>query len=82
MRSYRSTDLKQNLGDVLDIASREPIAITRHSKPRFVLMSVEAYEARFAADTRRSYGLDEMPDEHLEMLEAALTKSAKDSDRD
>lgn len=77
MRSYPSTDLKQNLGDVLDIASREPVTITKHRKPRFVLMSVEAYEARFAGDPRRSYAVDEMPDDHLAMLENALTSDDK-----
>ena len=30
--------------DVLDAASREPVTITKHQKPRFVLMSVHCYE--------------------------------------
>ena len=78
MRSYPSTDLKQNLGDVLNVASREPIAITKHRKPRYVLMSIEAYEARFPADPRRSYAAEDMPDEHLAMLEDALAAGSKD----
>ena len=75
MKSYPSTDLKQHLGDVLAAASREPIAITRHNKPRFVLMSREAYEARFPADPRRSYAVEEMPAEHLTLLEEALREA-------
>ncbi len=81
MREYPSTDLKQRLGDVLDAASREPISITRHGKARFVLMNVEAYEARFAEDTRKVYAAEEMPAEHLAMLEEAL-KTLTDGDRD
>jgi len=72
MRRYPSTELKQNLGDVLAVASREPVEITKHGKSRFVLMSVEAYEERFARDPRRSYAIEDMPDEHLEMIERAL----------
>ena len=78
MRNYPSTDLKQRLGDVLDAASREPVSITRHSKPRFVLMSVEAYEARFPFDERRTYAIEEMPDEHLALIETALANLSGD----
>lgn len=81
MRVYPSTDLKQRLGDVLDAASREPVSITRHGKARFVLMNVEAYEARFPEDSRKSYATEEMPAEHLALLEQAL-KNLTDGERD
>lgn len=81
MREYASSDLKQRLGDVLDAASREPISITRHGKARFVLMNVDEYEARLSNDTRKAYAIAEMPDEHLAMLEEALSDLA-DGDRD
>lgn len=81
MREYPSTDLKQRLGDVLDAASREPVSITRHGKARFVLMNVEAYEARFPEDSRKSYATEEMPAEHLALLEQAL-KNLTDGERD
>lgn len=77
MRSYASTDLKQNLGDVLAAASQEPVSITKHQKPRYVLMSVEAYEARMSRDPRRSYATSEMSDEHLAILEAAVALTDK-----
>jgi prevent-host-death family protein len=72
MRSYPSTDLKQNLGDVLAVASREPVTITKHGKSRFVLMSLETYQERFPRDPRRSYATGEMPQEHLDLLEDAV----------
>lgn len=71
MRTFPSTDLKQTLGDVLDAASQEPIAITKHNKTRFVLMSIHDFEQRFPKDERRAYAAAEMPAEHLEMLEAS-----------
>ena len=78
MKRYPSTDLKQNLGDVLAAASQQPVSITRHNKPRYVLMSIEAYEARFADDSRRAYAAKDAPVEHLEMLE----EYAAELDRD
>lgn len=74
MKSYPSTEMKQSLGDVLSAASREPVAITRHGKPRFVLMSIEEFERRQSLDPRRAYGLDDAPDEVVDMLLAALTQ--------
>lgn len=82
MREYASSDLKQRLGDVLDAASREPISITRHGKARFVLMNVDAYEARFADDARESYATEDMPDDHVAMLEEALNDLDKGGQRD
>lgn len=73
MRSFPSTDLKQTLGDVLDAANYEPIEITKHKKPRYVLMSIRDYEQRFKKDERKSFAVEEMPAEHLEMLEASLS---------
>lgn len=80
MQSFPSTDLKQTLGDVLAAAAQSPVAITRHKKPRFVLMTIEEYERRAGADPRRSYALDEIPQEHLEMLDDALTRQLNELD--
>ncbi len=74
MKTFASTDLKQNTGDVLDAANREPVAITRHSKPRYVLMSMDAYNARFPNDPRRAIALEEMPPDHLSMIEQAVAE--------
>jgi prevent-host-death family protein len=71
MRSFPSTDLKQTLGDVLDAATHGPIAITKHKKPRFVLMSFHDYEQRFRQDERQAFAAEGMPAEHLSMLEAS-----------
>ena len=78
MKSFPATDLKQNTGNVLDAANREPVAITRHRKPRYVLMSIDAYIARFPHDPRRAIAIEEMPEDHLRMIE----KAAAELDRD
>ncbi|WP_413990123.1 type II toxin-antitoxin system Phd/YefM family antitoxin [Labrys okinawensis] len=72
MKSFASTELKQHLGDILAAAEHEPIAITRHRKARYVLMDIETYERRFGNDPRQAYAIEEMPPEHLGLLEEAL----------
>lgn len=44
MRQFTTGDLNKQIGDVTDVASREPVILTRHKKPRFVLMSYEHYQ--------------------------------------
>jgi prevent-host-death family protein len=74
MKTFPATDLKQNTGDVLDAANREPIAITRHSKPRYVLMSIDAYNARFPNDPQQAIAIEDMPNDHLRMIENAVVE--------
>lgn len=80
MRRYPSSELKQHLGDVLAVASREPVAITKHGKSRFVLMSLETYEERFPEDPRRSYRIEDTPDQ-LAILEKALKEYDGEAER-
>ena len=72
MKSIASSALKTNLGDVLAAADHEPIAITRHSKTRYVIMDAEIYAAKFPRDLRRSYKVEETPDELFKMMEKAF----------
>jgi len=78
MKHYPSTDLKQNLGDVLAAASQQPVSITRHNKPRYVLMSIESYEARFGNDSRSVYVAEDAPSEHVAMLEEYAVELDRD----
>lgn len=72
MREYSATDLANKTGDVLSAAAQEEVEITRHGKPRFVLMSQERYERLVArGDTRRAVRVAEMSDvERRELLTA------------
>lgn len=46
MTAITATELKNATADVFDrVAARRAVAITRHDKPRAVLLSVEQYEA-------------------------------------
>ncbi len=76
MKRFTTGDLNKQVGDVTDAASREPVVLTRHNKPRFVLMSYEHYERmRSAGDPRRAYTVSEMPAEHAELFDEALDQA-------
>jgi hypothetical protein len=39
MRAFTTNDLNKQVGEVTDAATKLPVLITRHRKPRFVMMS-------------------------------------------
>ncbi|MFC3058553.1 type II toxin-antitoxin system Phd/YefM family antitoxin [Paenirhodobacter populi] len=78
MRSFPSSKLNCALGDVLDAASQEPVAITRHGAVRFVLMSIHGYESRFSKGERQTFATEDMPVAHLAKRESALPGLAED----
>jgi len=63
MKSYSTSDLVRAVGDVTHAAVTEPVVITHHAKPRYVLMSIAAYErlAQAPADPRRAWRAGEAP---------------------
>lgn len=72
---FPAADLARNTGDVLDAATRAPIIITRHRKPRFVLMSVERYAAMTGGGaTQKAHTLDDMPAKLKAAMVAALER--------
>lgn len=78
MRQFTTGDLNKQVGDVTDAASREPIVLTKHRKPRFVLMSYEHYERmRTGRDPRRAYHVSDMPEEHKDLFAAEIDQLAR-----
>lgn len=79
MREYSATDLANKTGDVLSAAAQEEVEITRHGKPRFVLMSQERYERLVArGDTRRAVRVADMSAAERQELLAALDAGLAD----
>ncbi|AZO28588.1 MULTISPECIES: type II toxin-antitoxin system prevent-host-death family antitoxin [Mesorhizobium] len=78
MRQFTTGDLNKQVGDVTDAAAREPVVLTKHRKPRFVLMSYEHYERmRAGGDPRRVYRVSEMPEEHRDLFLAEIDRLAR-----
>lgn len=76
MREFSTVDLVRKLGDVTRAATRAPVTITQHRKPRYVLMSVEDFAelGRKLKNPRKAYKLGEGPKE----VEDALLDTIKD----
>lgn len=50
-------------------ADRQPVTITKHDKPRFVLMTYNSFEAmKSRGDPRRVYAAGEAPQELVDII--------------
>jgi prevent-host-death family protein len=75
MRSFTTTDLNKQVGEITDAARKGPVVITHHRKPRYVLMSVEHYaRISHADDPRRVYAAGETPAEIAGLFSDDLDK--------
>ncbi|MDE0524082.1 MAG: type II toxin-antitoxin system prevent-host-death family antitoxin [Boseongicola sp.] len=75
MLQFTSTDLGNKTGDVLAAAAQEPVAITRHGKRRFVLLTTEKYEAlKTSGDPRIARRTADIPSDEGKLLVAELTR--------
>ncbi len=64
MKAFTTADLNKQIGTVTEAAMKEPVFITHHRRPRFVLMTVDEYQqlASREVDPRKAYTLDELPE--------------------
>src|SRR5271166_5037431 len=73
MRTFTTNDLNKQVGEVTDAATKAPVLITRHRKPRFVMMSYERYQRiRQMIDPRQVYGAGETPDDVADLFSDKL----------
>lgn len=75
MLQFTSTDLGNKTGDVLAAAAQEPVAIARHGKRRFVLLTTEKYESlKTSGDPRIARRTADILPEEGKLLVAELTR--------
>lgn len=60
---FKAADLTRHTSELFDAAIRSPVAITKHRKPKFVLMSMDQYQQLAKGATQQVHMLDEMPDD-------------------
>jgi hypothetical protein len=72
MKTFRSSDITRRSGDMLAEADRSPVQITRNNKPRYVIMRQEHYQQLSRGAVQTAHRTDEMPPEHLALLEDAF----------
>ena len=76
MRQFSATDLANKTGDVLALAAQQPVAIARHGKRRFVVLSTEEFEAlRQGKDSRTEHHVDDLDDAEATRLMTELQAS-------
>lgn len=70
MRQFTTVDLLRDIKTVTMAADRQPVAITQHRKPRYVLMTYEdfAQMQNKAEDPRRVFGPGEAPADLSEII--------------
>lgn len=76
MKHFSSVELLRDIKTVTMAADRQPVTITQHRKPRYVLMTYDEYQAITKARTnpRRVFGPGETPPELAEMILPELDK--------
>lgn len=56
---FKAADLTRHTSELFDATIRSPVAITKHRKPKFVLMSMDQYQQLVRGVTRRPQGVDD-----------------------
>lgn len=69
MKSFAFSDLNRRAGEVVDAALAAPVTLTKHGKPKLVVMSVAVFEMMKG---RRAYTIDDAPEEINALLLSAL----------
>ena len=76
MKHFSSVELLRDIKTVTMAADRQPVTITQHRKPRYVLMTFDEYQAmnKARANPRRVFGPGETPAELAEIILPELDK--------
>ncbi|OYX38713.1 MAG: prevent-host-death protein [Rhodobacterales bacterium 32-64-14] len=78
---FKAADLTRHTSELFDAAIRSPVAITKHRKPKFVLMSMDQYQQLAKGATQQVHMLDEMPGDlkalMIEGLERDMNQDAE-----
>jgi len=77
---FKAADLTRHTSDLFDAAIRSPVAITKHRKPKFVLMSMDQYQKLTRVATQQVHTLDEMPDDLKALMIEGLERDLKQDD--
>ena len=80
MRQFSATDLGNKTGDVLAAASQEPVAIVRHGKPRFVMLTTETFQRmQRSLNPRIARRTADIPDDEGATLVAELKRLVEEA---
>lgn len=60
---FKAADLTRHTSELFDAAIRSPVAITKHRKPKFVLMSMEQYRLLERGSPQQVHLIDHLPED-------------------
>ena len=69
MEMFRSQDLQRQASVIQEAAIKEPVIITYHDRPRFVLMTMQEYD-RLRGRRRQAGAVADLPDPVAQQIEA------------
>jgi prevent-host-death family protein len=79
MKQFTAGDLTRNTGDLFEAATVAPVAITKHRKPRFVVMSMERFEALTSGlGSQVAVDVTDMPEDMGKLLDKGLEDHFRD----
>jgi prevent-host-death family protein len=71
---FKAADLTRHTSELFDAAIRSPIAITKHRKPKFVLMSMDQYRKLERGATQQVHMVEDLPDDLKALLVEGLER--------
>lgn len=74
MKTFSFSDLNRHPGEVLDAALAEPVTLTRHGKPKLVVVPVESWNVLRHG---RSFAVENAPEEVVDALLEALAENGQ-----
>ena len=79
MKEFPASSLTRQTADLFEAATRAPVAITKHRKPRFVVMSMDRYE-RLSKGAAKQIAVetDDMPEDLGRLLDRGLDAALRD----
>ena len=77
MKTVSALELQRNVGQVQDMALKEPVSITHHGRPRTVLMSIDEYN-RLKSRDKQSFAVEDLPAELIEQIARSEMDPAHD----
>lgn len=70
MTSVTITQLQRHIGDIQEIASNEPVCITRNGREKYVLLSAREYH-RLKRRDRQVLGVEDLSEDDVRDIAAA-----------
>jgi prevent-host-death family protein len=71
---FKAADLTRHTSELFEAAIRSPVAITKHRKPKFVLMSIDQYRQLARGATQQVHMIDELPEDLKALLVEGLER--------